>query len=464
MRERRRPAIALIALTLTLALALCAQASAATDPATGVIDEPQPCFSLCEPPPKVEAPEPGESILVISVGWDGPTQTASPLVPGRLGLYLSYLRGTVNDWYRQAAPGIAEGWKFAGAGEYTIPTPDLPGPSCSREEVRDYFVDGIEKAEDAARKHGFDPDLYEKVIVQWDKTICGFSGYWYEAGQAMVVNLRGSTPIHEFGHSLGLDHAQLEACTDASGNPVPFSGRCTPIEYGDPYDVMGRGHHSFGAIEAWGLRWLEGQFTTLSAGIYSETITLEPLAAVPHGLRAIRLDDGPKTFWIEYRQPVGLDALDLDEPILHDTPGLLIHRERHLTTGFLASQLLDMSPSLPALESSTDAGLPVGQTWVNPLGTMEVRLDSATSSAATVTISSQLVVVPDTIGLDRKAALATINAAGLHFAGSTPKTTGNCDEVGKVVGSTPSARTAAKRGSDVTVQIGEKDRSGTTCQ
>ena len=454
-----------VAAALVLMLCACAgRADAATDPGTGVINEPVPCASVCDPPPQEpEVPDSTHSILVISVGWDGPAATASPLVPGRLGLYLSYLRGNVNDWFRQAAPGILPGWEFVGSGEYTIPTPDLPGPACSGDDVRDYFIDAGEKAKEAARKHGFNPDGYEKVVVQWDRAFCGFAGYWYSAGKTMVLNLRSATPMHEFGHSLGLDHAQLEACTDGFGNPVPFSFNCKAVEYGDSYDVMGRGHHSFGAIEAYGLGWLNRQFTSLTSGIYSRTITLKPLAAVPHGLRAIRLTDGANTFWIEYRQPVGLDALNLDELILRDTPGLLIHRERSRGDKAPASQLLDMSPSLPALDSGTDAGLPVGQTWANPLGTMEIRLDSADSSGATVTISSQLVVVPDVIGSDRKSALATINAAGLHFAGSTPKTTSNCDEVGKVIGSTPSRGSTPRRGADVTVTIGEKER-GTICQ
>src|SRR5205085_11630609 len=98
-------------------------------------------------------------------------------------------------------------------------------------------------------------------------------------------------------------------CTAASTQVTRDDpGRCTMGEYGDTFDDMGgAGAYHFDAYEKSALGWLGGtRVTTLGSGgsmtlpVY-ETTTTGPLVARINA-------SATRTYWMEYRQKVGLDS------------------------------------------------------------------------------------------------------------------------------------------------------------
>jgi beta-lactam-binding protein with PASTA domain len=115
-----------------------------------------------------------------------------------------------------------------------------------------------------------------------------------------------------------------------------------------------------------------------------------------------------------------------------------------------------MSPSSdPA--SFRDAGLPVGQTWANPLGTMRVTLDSAGAAGATVTISSQLAKVPNLAGLKLAQARPALEAAGFAYGGVSEELDASCEFIGVIKSATPDFGSVVSRGTSVALHLGKED-------
>jgi hypothetical protein len=454
------PAAVAVALLALLCL-LFAPPSAGAVSAPNPEPEPTPCFAFCgPPPPEIENPDPDRSILILSVGWNtGTAATSTGLGRHELGSYVDYFSGKVNDWFRLQEPAFRP-WSVFSGGEYTIQAPKFPGSDPSQcGDNRQFFDEVLGRAEAAARQRGIDPDPYALVVVQYEKNFCGTLGA--QSGDRMRISNLGETPMHELGHFLGLSHASAIACFGADGvTKVSLSGNCQATDNGDTHDLMGRGAGAFNAFFAHRLGWLKPtEFIDLSAGLYTRTVTLNSWTGALRQNRALRLSDGANTFWFELRTQVGVDGFGYMSKASPGNLGLVAHREAFISDEGQRprSQLIDMTPG--TFEGFVDAPLPTGQTWVNPLGTMQVRLDGNGAAGATLIISSQLVNVPRIAGLDRSSATKAIQAAGLYYAGSRNVKTVDCDLIGKAVGSIPSANTAVPRGSGVTVTIGEGDRS-----
>ena len=450
-----------------LLIVLWAAVTAGTASASAAQAEPLPCFSLCEPPSEIEDPpplDPERSILVVNVGWDGPTPATSPKPsPANVSSAVSYIDAAVTPWFTDSAEFFRP-WQPLAGGAYMISAPPHLSSSthCSADERNDQDAQITRAGVAAARAHGEHPDDYSRVLVTWSSGVCGggvtIGSEQRESGVSGVGSI-----THELGHTLGLGHANSITCKDGAGNIVPLSANCETVEYGDGYDAMGAGLElSYGPLEAKHLGWLPtSQFTSISAQpSFSQIVVLKPWAQLPHGLRAIRLTDGGVNYWIHYRSPVGVDAQTALGEALFFEPGIEIQRESDPVG---SSNPAPQSQLLKMQSGPGKVVLPQGQLWENPLGTMRLIVNSITPAGASISIASRLVRVPNVIGLDRKAALAAINAAGLHFAGSTIKRTGDCDEANKVIGAVPAVGTGAPRGADVTVTIGEKER-GLICQ
>ncbi len=65
---------------------------------------------------------------------------------------------------------------------------------------------------------------------------------------------------------------------------------------------------SFNAIFAKQLGWLNGQFIDMRAPATGMRLIKPFIGSGFSGQRAIRLQDGPTTLWIEYRRPIGIDG------------------------------------------------------------------------------------------------------------------------------------------------------------
>lgn len=418
-------------------------------------------------PIEVENPPPSETVIVIGLGWSGSPNpeplpretTTSPTVAASI----PYLDSTFDNWMRGNAPESLPGWQFLDAGEFMIPPPQPDfEPQCfgSQKAFQAYLTGETWRL---LREQG----RTEKEIVQFpyfifylSQPICGQTGIQYSVENQIVM---GSLPnqrdlYYDFGRSFLFSDAGLLHCT-AAESPVPLSSSCSYEARGDEYDVMGDGVGAFSAGEAYQKGWLNGQFFLASEGLGSHTFTIKPYSELPHGARAIRLTDNGQTFWIEYRAAVGIDNQAVDPLGVRVTPGLIVHRMGPSDQYFFdqRTELIDMTPSSVApLESARNSGLPVGQTWADPLGTMKVTLNSVSAAGATVTISSQQSAAPNVLGSLVPDARATIEKAGFVYGGAEAVNDPTCTSVNRVTRQTPAAGTALFPGSSISITYGVK--------
>ena len=94
----------------------------------------------------------------------------------------------------------------------------------------------------------------------------------------------------------------------------------------------------------------------------------------------------------------------------------------------------------------------VGQTWADPLGTMQITLDSADATGANVTIQPSITfkTVPNLLGRNTTAANDAIHAAGLAVGiVNTQADDPLCEHIGNVITQTPAPGTHRPPGSRV---------------
>jgi hypothetical protein len=423
------------------------------------------CNPVCLPTDEEEAPEepapppsPAPSMLVIDVGWStGYLDTSAPLVAGELSRYVNYLGGWFNNWLASSmAPRPFRRWTVTPGGAHQISPPPIPADfnHCTFNDKQAIFKSIADSAEARARENGVNPDAYSVVVVGWSRSVCQFGG---NSNGRRIGLVYPNQAMHEFGHYLGLrNHANALSCRDASGATVPLSGNCNEMEYADHYDAMGGiSAYAYNAIHANQLGWLNGQLYDVVAGTTTQTFTLRPFTDPAHVQRALRLKDGPTTLWLEYRAPVGVDGPEVTGyPTYLVEPGIVVHRETSLG-GVPQSQLLDMTPGSD--RGFDDAPLRIGQTWANPLGEMKIKVDSVTLGAATVTVSSQKVTVPDVRGMSTAKAEAALLGAGLKPTGWGSIVDPTCAYIGVVAATSPAGGARVMPGTAVTVAVGTKD-------
>jgi hypothetical protein len=478
MTERLRPLPLLLAAVATFLL-VGLGATIAIDPAQAVKCKPGQCPEEppAEEPPAEEAP-PGDPlpipgprqhrVLVVNVGWgDGTSGNSSepkdaPLIEGLDATYAHYINRYVNDWFAKSAPpGAFPGWTATAGGSYTIRRPELPF-GCNLPSAHTFFVRQLNAAEEMLERVGIDYDHYNLLVIVNSRRIC-YLGEWQD--NRILLADRTST-IHEFGHYLGIEqHAQSLLCEEADRTRVPLSKTCHVFEYGDPFDMMGNtGNLSYNALYAKKLGWLNGQFINFRAP-ETGTWTLKPFIVDNYdeqfGVRAMRVQDGPTTLWIEYRVP---QSIDRGEPGLDGEwsgpltrgeygSGVFVRREVPGEYGPV-SQLLDMSP----IHTIATPSLEVGQTWANPLGEVTITLDQAGATGATITVGNQrTATVPDLTGLDPERAMDLVRSAGLWANGWKLTLDPNCKKLGVVANQEPGAGTKAFPNSEVQFWVGEKD-------
>jgi hypothetical protein len=86
-------------------------------------------------------------------------------------------------------------------------------------------------------------------VIEYPYANCPFGGFTDDHAHNWLNGTdQWDVFAHEFGHSLGMQHAGRLYCVDAKGNRVSFSKKCTIGEYSDNYDVMGSGETH---ISAW---------------------------------------------------------------------------------------------------------------------------------------------------------------------------------------------------------------------
>ena len=203
--------------------------------------------------------------------------------------------------------------------------------------------------------------------------------------------------LRVIAHNGGVPGAGSLNCTDDS-TPVPLSGTCTTKDYNNPWDpASGHPYGNVGTPIADTLATLG----VLSGADYPEvtpggvrTLTLDPLTA-SSGRRGFFVDLGRYRYSVDYRVPTGLDSWIDDKtwtsatgPLADPGGGVTVHRQDlKADKADRTRLLLDFHPDGSDSDTARHPGLAEGESWTSPDGLWALKVGSATSSQASVTIS-----------------------------------------------------------------------------
>ncbi|HXR57284.1 MAG TPA: Ig-like domain repeat protein, partial [Casimicrobiaceae bacterium] len=248
-------------------------------------------------------------------------------------------------------------------------------------------------AEAAARSLGaaYDPAGYQFVVYLFPTlSSCGwlglaYIGYPHKSWINGTESFFTSAIAHEIGHNFGLLHAASLRCGSAI-----IGGNCTASEYGDPFDTMGnqRAMH-YNAMQKSKLGWI-GSTTVQTYAGGSATYTLTPLEVAGGTTYAVRIPTGSanRTYWVEFRQPIGFDSplasfpnngaqIRVASPFETYCPGCDSYSDD--------TELIDATPTTSTFN---DATLVAGNTFKDPNYGINVTVLSASASAMTVQVSN----------------------------------------------------------------------------
>ncbi|HEY8560789.1 MAG TPA: FG-GAP-like repeat-containing protein [Pyrinomonadaceae bacterium] len=257
------------------------------------------------------------------------------------------LDGPVNDFYYQNSYGKTS----LRATVTPVVRMPLPQTAYPRESLFALLTD----ARNAARAAGYETNDYELDMVAFARSdLLDFSGISPIANKGALINGNFTFKVvtHELGHAFGLLHANLWRTFDGS-----ITGSGANVEYGDDFDMMGRGATlatHFNANYKRSLDWLtdENVQTVTRPGVYRVFAHDTVGAGAPQGVRALKIKkDTAKNYWVEFRQLLThLPDLSNGATIRWDYP-LDVLRQ---------TQILDMKPATTSLE---DSALTIGQTF-----------------------------------------------------------------------------------------------------
>jgi hypothetical protein len=327
------------------------------------------------------APSGQTTVLVMMIYWnthDGETKAS-----------VEQQIGTADGaWYHEVSYGKLTGLTATATDWMQVTKPADP---CN-------FDGPLSKALAAAKAHGFVPADYDRLMVYLPPVdSCFWAGIAEVGGIHSEINggyMDLATTTHELGHNYGLYHSNSLTCGSA-GSYVPLSSKpslCRHQEYGDPMDTMGNlnwaGVGHFNARQKDRLSWLTGRMQVVTG---SGTYTIAPLEQQLTGVQALKLSDGVRTYWLEYRQPVGADSFLSAHAAA--TAGPVFHIEGS-PLGWPGSELLDMR----ANNEFWSSALPVGSSWKTPNGRWRFTTLARDSAGTTVKVDHLVDTTGPTIG------------------------------------------------------------------
>ncbi len=231
----------------------------------------------------------------------------------------------------------------------------------------------------AAQDMGMGITGYDHYVFIFPRTsACTWAGLGQQPGRNTWINGTSAQVIdHELGHNFRNSHASTIVCTEAAGGRVTLSDKCISSEYGNPFDIMGRGLRHTNVINKTRAGWLsEMQTQTITV---DGTYMLLPQEMPSTGIQALRTPiDKTYYYYLEYRQPFGVfDNFMAADPAVN---GVIVMLAPAYTSS-RNSQLLDMNP---ATTSFSDAPLGLGKTYDDPNGKVKITLVERTAAAAMV--------------------------------------------------------------------------------
>lgn len=250
-------------------------------------------------------------------------------------------------------------------------------------------------------------DGYSHVVAYMPRTSCGWEGLADVASPTGVghILINGDmhllTLAHEFGHNLGARHTGLLVCRDAKKHLVPWAPRCSRETYGDPWDLMSgnifpelTGNMGLAHLMKLGLM-PRGSVVGVSG---TATVRLAPVSA-RSGVRGATFRVGSKTFYVEYRAPIGLDAWIAGVQVKAGGPTLPGGRTNPVPLrGIVVRELDSAVPAEFAGETDTvhfhaATGYPspalfAGERYRAPGGAWAIAAGRQDNSGATITITA----------------------------------------------------------------------------
>lgn len=290
-----------------------------------------------------------------------PKSVSSPVISNQVTA--EQIRSTVFSEQERSVNRFFRGASFG----KTYLSGDVLGPYVvSKGNVDCANYDWSSQAEVLAQQKGIDLNKYQRyVFVLPNDSNCWFSGQGTIGGNpsrswmAWYQNFP-NTYAHELGHNLGLHHANFLYCWK-SGQPIDLYENCDNIEYGDPYDVMGRSYNMnyFNVPHRISLGWIsESEVLTITQ---SGSHVIYPSESLGTSLKSIRIPraNTDDYYYLSLRGNYGFDS-SLPKSLTKD--GLSIH----IWDGSPLSQtkFLDATPG--GLGWLTDPALPVGSTFSDP--------------------------------------------------------------------------------------------------
>ncbi len=313
------------------------------------------------------------SLTVLPVYWSGGASTSTAS--------LTTLANSTRDY-----------WSSQTGGQLTIPTISVRNwisvaapASCDTTAMLDLHARAR-----AANGVG-NPTSTSHVLVYFPQaSSCGWAGMATVGGGTIWVNgtLVPDVLAHEFGHNLGLGHANTLTCT-VSGSRVPLTlptSGCTAREYYDYADVMGigmsgkpTGNLNTALADSLGHVVLTDVTSPPASGL---TADLSPLGSVS-GHRALRMSIPGGQLYVDYRPAAGADTR------WSGWAGVQVHLKIVDSRGIPSSYLLNMQPASGDFSSpsSVRPQMPVGTSWQIPGTAQTVGVVSA-GSVARVTVGS----------------------------------------------------------------------------
>lgn len=247
---------------------------------------------------------------------------------------------------------------------------------------------------------GVDISTYNYIIYAFPKISCGYSGMVYNLGNEAWINenynqstaiVPVSTVIHEFGHMLGLSHANSHECYTTAGVRTSFgpSFQCDSNEYGDPFDVMGNVGNSR-HLSA----FYKGKVNFLYPGNMVEVATSGQYVIypaendLPTNIQSLRIPVGTdyqtgltNYYYLEYRRPYGIfDTFDSADPVVN---GISIRLGSNYSDLHDVSNLIDTTSSTTTFN---DAALGVGKTFNDTYHGVRIKTISVSSDSVTADI------------------------------------------------------------------------------